>query len=158
MYDHFGSNNIEDLLNKIRHMVALGAKFIILDHLSIVVSDQSGDERKLLDEIATKIKSLTMELQISILAVIHQNRQGQIRGTAGVEQLANIVIKLFRDKESDDAIRRDVTKVLIQKNRFCGRTGPCSYLRYSPETGRLAELSDEDVKAYEQNAPKEEVW
>ena len=158
VYDHFGSNNIEDLLNKIRHMVALGAKFIILDHLSIVVSDQSGDERKLLDEIATKIKSLTMELQISILAVIHQNRQGQIRGTAGVEQLANIVIKLFRDKESDDAIRRDVTKVLIQKNRFCGRTGPCSYLRYSPETGRLAELSDEDVKAYEQNAPKEEVW
>lgn len=149
VYDHFGSNAIEDLLNKIRHMAALGAKVIILDHLSIVVSDQNGDERKQLDEIATKLKTLTMELNIAVIAVIHQNRSGQIRGTAGVEQLANIVIKLFRDKESDDQFRRNVTKLLVQKNRFCGRTGPGGYLFYDVETGRLQELSKEQIMKYE---------
>lgn len=149
IYDHFGSNDISDLLAKIRHMAALGAKYIVLDHLSIVVSDQNGDERKQLDEVSTKIKMICMELNVAVLAVIHQNRQGQIRGTAGVEQLANIVIKLFRDKEADDSFRRNVTKVLVQKNRFCGRTGPACYLQYNPSTGRLEELDKEGIKEYE---------
>lgn len=149
IYDHFGSNDINDLLNKIRHMAALGAKYIVLDHLSIVVSDQSGDERKQLDEISTKLKTLCMELNIAVLAVIHQNRNGQIRGTAGVEQLANIVIKLHRNKEDDDPWRRNVTKVVIQKNRFCGRTGPGVYLYYNTETGRLEELDKNGIQKYE---------
>ena len=149
IYDHFGSNAIDDLLAKIRHMAAMGAKFIVLDHLSIVVSDQSGDERKQLDEISTKIKTLTMELNICVIAVIHQNRQGQIRGTAGVEQLANIVIKLYRDKEHDDPWMRNITKVTVQKNRFCGRTGPACYLEYNPETGRLQELDKVGIAQYE---------
>lgn len=166
IYDHFGSNAIDDLLDKVRHMSAMGAKFIVLDHLSIVVSDQSGDERKQLDEISTKLKTLTMELNICVIAVIHQNRQGQIRGTAGVEQLANIVIKLYRDKEADDPFRRNVTKVSIQKNRFCGRTGPCSYLIYNPETGRLEELDKAGIARYEsgvedtspQSFPVKDEW
>ena len=149
IYDHFGSNAIDDLLAKIRHMAAMGAKFIVLDHLSIVVSDQNGDERKQLDEISTKIKMLTMELSICVICVIHQNRQGQIRGTAGVEQLANIVVKLSRDKENDDPDVRNTTKVVVQKNRFCGRTGPACYLFYDSETGRLRELDKAGIQDYE---------
>lgn len=150
IWDHFGSNEVDGVLQKIRHMSALGCKYIILDHLSIVVSDQSGDERKQLDEISTKLKTLCMELNIAVICVIHQNRKGEIRGTAGVEQLSNMVIKLYRDKEADDAFTRNVTKVTIQKNRFCGRTGPATYLFYDQETGRLSELSQDQVKSYEQ--------
>ena len=116
-------------------MVALGCKYIVLDHLSIVVSDQAGDERKQLDEIATKLKTLTMELDIAVVAIIHTNRQGQIRGTAGVEQLANIVMRLERNKNELDEWRRNVTRITVEKNRFCGYTGPASYLWYNPETG-----------------------
>lgn len=148
IYDHFGSNSIQEILNKVRHMHNLGCKYIILDHLSIVVSDQSGDERKQLDEIATKLKTLCMELNISVIAVIHVNRQGQIRGTAGVEQLANIVLKLHREKLSEDPWRRNVVKIVVEKNRFCGRTGPGAYLWYNPDTGRLSELSQEQVAQY----------
>jgi twinkle protein len=152
IYDHFGSNSIQEILNKVRHMHNLGCKYIILDHLSIVVSDQSGDERKQLDEIATKLKTLCMELNI---AVIHVNRQGQIRGTAGVEQLANIVIKLHREKLSEDPWRRNVVKLVVEKNRFCGRTGPGAYLWYNPDTGRLTELTKEQILIYNNggNAP-----
>jgi twinkle protein len=130
-------------------MHALGCKYIVLDHLSIVVSDQSGDERKQLDEIATKAKTLCMNLNIALICVIHQNRQGQIRGTAGVEQLANIVIKLYRDNTDVNEWRRNVTKVVVEKNRFCGRTGPACYLFWNGITGRLEELDMEQIQKYE---------
>lgn len=163
LFDHFGSNDISEILTKVRHMHNLGCKYIILDHLSIIVSDQSGDERKQLDEITTKLKMLCMELNISVIAVIHQNRAGEIRGTAGVEQLANIVIKLTRETEAIDEWRRNVCKITVQKNRFCGRTGPGVYLFYQPETGRLDELSKEDGRKFEEgyspgSIPLKETW
>lgn len=149
IWDHFGSNSVDAVLEKVRHMHALGCKYIVLDHLSIVVSDQSGDERKQLDEISTKLKTLCMELNIALIAVIHQNRQGQIRGTAGVEQLANIVIKLEREKTAVNPWRRNVTKLTIEKNRFSGRSGPASWLYYNDATGRLEELTSEEIDDYE---------
>lgn len=150
IYDHFGSNEIDSIVAKVRHMAALGCKYIVLDHLSIVVSDQSGDERKQLDEISTKLKTLCMEANIALIAVIHQNRQGQIRGTAGVEQLANIVLRLERDLVSPDPWRRNVTKVWVEKNRFCGRTGPASWLFFDDATGRMIELDDVAITKWEE--------
>jgi twinkle protein len=150
IYDHFGSNEIDAIVAKVRHMAALGCKYIVLDHLSIVVSDQSGDERKQLDEISTKLKTLCMEANIALIAVIHQNRQGQIRGTAGVEQLANIVLRLERDLRSADNWRRNITKVWVEKNRFCGRTGPGSWLFFDDITGRMTELDDLAIVKYEE--------
>jgi len=149
IWDHFGSNSVDAVINKIRHMSALGCKYIVVDHLSIIVSDQSGDERKQLDEISTKIKTLCMELDIAVLAVIHTNRQGQIRGTAGVEQLSNIVLRLERDKTDANEWRRNVTKITVEKNRFCGYTGPASYLWYNSETARLTELEQEEAQIFE---------
>lgn len=149
IWDHFGSNSIDAVLSKVRHMAALGCKYIVIDHLSIIVSDQSGDERKQLDEISTKLKTLCMEKDLAIICVIHQNRQGQIRGTAGVEQLANIVMKLHRDNTDPDEWRRNVTKIVIQKNRFCGRAGPCCYLFWNDMTGRLEELTKDRAMEYE---------
>lgn len=149
LYDHFGSNDIHEILAKVRHMHNLGCKYIVIDHLSIIVSDQSGDERKQLDEITTKLKTLTMELNISVIAVVHINRQGQIRGTGGIAQLANMVFRLERDVKSPDDWRRNITKVTLEKNRFCGRTGPVSYLEYINDTGRLVELEHEDILKFE---------
>jgi twinkle protein len=157
IYDHFGSNSIHEILAKVRHMHALGCKYIVLDHISIVVSDQSGDERKQLDEITTKLKTLTMELNISIICVVHLNREGLIRGTAAIEQLANIVFMLERDIDSTNEWRRNVTKLVTKKNRFCGRIGPTSWLFYDGNTGRLTELDEEEVNIYEAGEnPREE--
>lgn len=156
LWDHFGSNEIDKVLDFVRYMHNLGCKYIVLDHLSIIVSDQHGDERKQLDEISTKLKTLTMELGISLICVIHQNRQGEIRGTMGVEQLSNIVIKLFRDVKSEDPEIRDTLKVTVEKNRFCGRTGPACLLKYDAETGRLYELPPENITPFIERQEKED--
>lgn len=149
IWDHFGSNNVNDVLSKVRHMAALGCRYIVIDHLSIIVSDQSGDERKQLDEISTKLKMLCMEKDLAVICVIHQNRQGEIRGTAGVEQLANIVFKLKREWTDPSEWRRNVTKVIVEKNRFCGRTGPCCWLFFNEMTTNLEELTPEQIEEYE---------
>jgi twinkle protein len=150
LYDHFGSTNIDDILNKVRYMHAQGCGYIFLDHLSIVVSDQSGDERKQLDELSTKLKTLCMELNIALIAVIHENRTGEIRGTAGVGQLANMVIQAEREIKAKDEWRRNVIKLMVNKNRFSGMTGPSSYLFFDTETGRLRELGEADIAKYDQ--------
>lgn len=148
-YDHFGSNEIDEILSKVRSMAVMGCKYIFIDHLSIIVSDQSGDERKQLDEISTKLKTLTMELNIAVFCVIHTNRSGQARGSAGPEKVANIHLSLHRDKKDKDNWRRNILKIEIEKNRFCGRTGPCLWLFYDEDTGRLVELSEEEIERYE---------
>lgn len=151
LLDHFGSNKVDEVLNQIRYMNALGCEYIIIDHLSIIVSDQSGDERKQLDEISTKLKMLCMERNIGVIAVIHENRSGEIRGSAGVEQLGNTVIALERDIKSSDEWRRNVIKMTLEKNRFAGTTGPSSYLFFEKETGRLRDLGPHDIQKYEEN-------
>lgn len=152
VYDHFGSNDIDVILNKIRHMAALGCRYIVLDHLSIIVSDQSGDERKQLDEISTKLKTLTMNLNICVVSVIHINRKGEARGSAGPEQVSNNVIRLVRDKKEGNDWRRNVTRMEIEKCRLSGRTGPAAWVHYDSDTGRLNELSAALAAEYEAGA------
>lgn len=152
-YDHFGSNEIDTILNKIRHMAVMGCKYIFVDHLSIIVSDQAGDERKDLDEISTKLKQLTVELDIAVLCIIHTNRDGQARGSAGPEKVANVHLLIERDKEDPDPIRRNITKITVKKCRLTGRTGPVSWVYYDALTHQLYELDEETVNKFEMGAP-----
>lgn len=150
IWDHFGSNSVDAVVNKVRHMVALGCKYIVLDHFSILASDQSGDERKALDEIATRLKTLTVELNICLIGVIHQNRQGKIRGTMAFEQLSNLVILLERDKLDRDPWRRNITTVTVTENRFSGRTGIACHLFYDDTSGQFIVLDEISATKFEE--------
>lgn len=152
-YDHFGSNEIDTIINKIRHMAIMGCKYIFVDHLSIIVSDQSGDERKDLDEISTKLKMLTVELDIAVFCIIHTNRSGEARGSANPEKVANVHLLIERDKEDPDPIRRNITRLTVKKCRLTGRTGPVCWLYYDPHTHQLVELDDDASMKYEQGLP-----
>ena len=156
IWDHFGSNTVDEVIKVLEHMAAMGCKYMVLDHLSIVVSDQSGDERKQLDELATKIKTTCMRLNIAVIAVIHQNAEGGIRGTKGIEQLANLVIRMERDKLNPDPWRRSITKLIVTENRFCGRTGPAGHLRYIEEEGVLVELDEDESKLFDNGGSPDE--
>ena len=87
-----------------------------------------------------------------MIAVVHVNRQGQIRGTAGIEQLANIVVGLKRDRLAEDDIERNTTDVIVWKNRWTGETGTACHLYYDPATGRMMERDISDVEDVEQES------
>jgi len=145
-YDQFGSNDIENIVSKIWFMAkGLDCTHIILDHINLIVSDQrQDDERRALDEIATKLKQMTKDLKISLHVVAHQNREGKIRGTAAIEQLSNIIVYAERDLDAEDEYRRNLTRISVKKNRFSGKTGPATWLHYDEFTGRMEEVEEPD--------------
>jgi len=154
VYDHFGSLDGNSLISKIRYLaVAMGCKYIVLDHLSIVVSEYAdeGDERKTIDKIMTKLKNLTQELGIWIGLVVHLRKAGggksfeegaipsldDLRGSGSIKQLSNHVIATARNQQADDEIMRDTTLITILKARSTGRTGPSDVVYYDRHTGRM---------------------
>jgi twinkle protein len=154
LFDHFGSTDIDVILNRIRYMnKALGAEVIILDHISILVSGLTGqvnDERRLIDDIMNRLRVLVQELNICLIVVSHLRRpQGdtgheggakvtlsQLRGSHAIAQLADCCIGIQVNAEDPSAGIRDL---VVLKNRFTGEVGPAGELQYSQETGRLRE-------------------
>ena len=61
----------------------------------------------------------------------------QLRGSAGIGQLSDIVIGVERSVSSEDTTKKTVVRIL--KNRFAGITGIGTTLQYNLETGRLKE-------------------
>ena len=157
LLDHWGSTSEDDLLGRIRYMAkGLDCKWIILDHLSIVVSDQdNGDERKAIDSIMTNLRKLVQETGVGLFLVSHLRRPsgakahedggkislGELRGSAAIAQLSDIVIGLERDQQHVDPEIRNTTTVRVLKNRFVGLTGPACYLYYDKESGRMIETA-----------------
>jgi twinkle protein len=156
LFDHWGSTSEDNLLARIRYMAkALDCKWIILDHLSIVVSAQeNGDERKAIDAIMTNIRTLVAELGVGLFLVSHLKRtQGrahedggqislsELRGSQSIAQLSDMVIGLERDQQADNEEQRNTTTVRVLKNRYAGLTGACCWLKYNHQTGRMIEVA-----------------
>ena len=156
MLDHWGSTSEDDLLGRIRYMAkGLDCKWIILDHLSIVVSDQSnGDERKAIDSIMTNLRKLVQETGVGLFLVSHLKRASgtahedggkislsELRGSQSIAQLSDIVIGLERDQQNKDPQVRNTTTIRVMKNRFCGLTGLACYLYYDKDSGRMIETT-----------------
>ena len=162
LFDHWGSTSEDNLLARVRYMAkALDCKWIILDHLSIVVSAQeNGDERKAIDAIMTKLRSLVQELGIGLFLVSHLRRtQGkahedggqislsELRGSQSIAQLSDMVIGLERDQQNDREEKRNTTTVRVLKNRYAGLTGACCWLKYDKVTGRMHETAKPQEEA-----------
>jgi twinkle protein len=157
-FDHFGSITTDEILNRVRYMVkALDCKYILIDHLSILVSGIEGeDERRNIDQLMTKLRSLVEETRCAMLLVSHLRRatgdkgqeQGKeislsmLRGSHSIAQISDAVIALERDQQAEDPVMANTTTVRVLKNRYAGETGVSAYLLYDKDTGRLKEISN----------------
>ena len=159
-FDHFGSTSEDNILARVRYMAkALECKTIFLDHLSIIVSAQeTQDERKAIDAIMTKLRTLVQELNVCLFLVSHLRRAhgkahedgaqislGELRGSQAIAQLSDMVIGLERNQQHEREEIRNTTTVRVLKNRYSGLTGPACYLYYDAETGRLKEVPKPDA-------------
>ena len=162
LFDHWGSTSADNLLSRVRYMAkALDCRYVVLDHLSIVVSSQeSGDERKAIDEIMTKLRTLVAETGISLFLVSHLRRSqgkahedgaqislGELRGSQAIAQLSDIVIGMERDQQNANEDIRNTTTVRVLKNRYTGETGPACWLQYDRGTGRMKEVANPEIGA-----------
>ena len=144
-FDHFGSIGNDEILSKVRYMAkSLDCKWIFLDHLSILVSGQedNGDERKSIDILMTKLRSLVEETGIGLLLVSHLRRPtgdrghedgkevslSHLRGSASIAHLSDGVVALERNQQAEDENIANTTTIRILKNRYTGETGIACHL------------------------------
>ena len=158
-FDHFGSVSNDEILDRVRYMAkALDSKWIFLDHLSILVSgnEEFGDERKSIDVLMTKLRSLVEETGIALLLVSHLRRPtgdrghedgrgvslSHLRGSASIAHLSDSVIALERNQQAEDDREANTTTVRVLKNRYTGDTGIACRLYYDRETGRMSQVDN----------------
>jgi len=157
LYDHWGSMDSDNLLQHIRYMSqALDVDWVILDHLSIVVSGLGeGDERRLIDNTMTRLRSLAEECEIGLIVVSHLKRpEGRgheegvatslsaLRGSTAIAGLSDMVIGVERNLQDPETCH--VTALRVLKNRFSGETGIACHLKYDKDTGVMSEFQFEE--------------
>jgi twinkle protein len=153
LYDHFGSLSSDIIYSRIEYMaLGLDIKVIFLDHLSILLSGLDGDERRMLDQTMTNLRSLVERTGIKLFLVSHLRRAqgdkaiedghkvsiGMLRGSASISQLSDTVLALERDQQNPD----DVSTLRVLKNRYSGETGVAASLKYDKTTCKFNETTD----------------
>ena len=160
VHAHFGSNDLDEVFSKIRFMiVGCGCKWIVVDHLNMLVSSAAeGDERRSIDNIMTRLRSIVEETGAGMILVCHLRRiegnrghengvtvgLNHLRGSQSIAQLSDCVIALERNQQADDLIEANTTHLRVLKSRYTGDVGMAAHLLYNRDTGRLSEVNVEE--------------
>ena len=151
LLDHQGSVSDESLVNKLDHLALLGCKYIILDHITIAVSEgakgKTGNEA--VDSVMSDLLKLTKKHNIW-LGVISHLRKGDkpfeegnlptiddIKGSGSIKQISFDIIAFARNLVAESDVERNTIKFRVLKSRFTGRTGDAGTATYNINTGRL---------------------
>ena len=162
IHSHFGITDIEEIFSKLRFLIiGCECKWVVVDHLHMLVSAMAeGDERRAIDNIMTKLRSIVEETGAGLILVSHLRRVegnrghengisvslSHLRGSQSIAQLSDCVIALERNQQSDDPKEANTTHVRVLKSRYTGDVGVATHLVYDKDTGRLSEtfITDED--------------
>ena len=115
---------------------------------------EGDDERRNIDNLMTKLRSIAEETNVAMLLVSHLRRaQGDnghengrevslshLRGSQSIAQLSDAVVAMERDQQSDDPNIANTTTIRVLKNRYAGDTGVASHFFFNKDTGRLTEV------------------
>ena len=125
----------------------------------LVSSVTEGDERRAIDAIMTRLRSIVEETGAGLILVSHLRRVmgnkghedgiqvnlSHLRGSQGIAQLSDCVLALERNQQADDAEEANTTRVRVLKSRYTGDTGLACNLIYNPKTGRMLEETNEET-------------
>jgi len=161
IHAHFGANDIEEIFAKLRYLiVGCDCKWVVVDHLHMLVSSMlDGDERKAIDSIMHRLRSMVEETGAGIILVSHLRRidgnkghengitvsLSHLRGSNSIAQLSDCVIALERNQQSDDDLESRTTRLRVLKSRYTGDVGNATSLVYDKDTGRLTEYEDSEL-------------
>lgn len=148
VYDHRGSSEWDEIKKHIRWAVkAQGIQRAYVDNLTVLTAE-AEDERRFLDGLMKDIKSLAVELGITIHLLSHlttpdgvAHEEGgkvvakQFTGSRAIMRYADFMWGLERDTQHEDPAIRSVSTFRVLKDRLTGRsTGQTFHLRYNQET------------------------
>ena len=153
LLDHQGSISDGGLMDKIHSLAAMGCKYIILDHLTIAVSEGAegltGNEA--IDKTMSDLLKITKQYDIWMGVISHLRKamggtsfeEGKIaslddmKGSGSIKQIAFDVIAFARNLTAETEDERNIVEMSVLKSRYTGLTGPAGRARYDFDTCRL---------------------
>ena len=153
LLDHQGSVGDSTLIDKIEYMCLMGCKYLVLDHITIAVSEGaeglSGNEA--VDKIMSDLLKIVKKHNVWLGLISHLRKaQGgksfeeghlasidDIKGSGSIKQISFDIIAFARNLIADNDIEKNTVKFRVLKSRFTGKTGDAGQAEYNPTTTRL---------------------
>ena len=153
LLDHQGSVGDNSLIDKIEYMALMGCKYLVLDHITIAVSEGSeglsGNEA--IDKVMSDLLKVVKRHNVWLGLISHLRKaQGgksfeegnlasidDIKGSGSIKQISFDIIAFARNLVAEDDMERNTVQFRVLKSRFTGRTGDAGCAIYDPKTTRL---------------------
>jgi replicative DNA helicase len=132
--DDQAGNSILRMRSTARRLKAeQGLELIIVDYLQLMTTSKNYDSMvNQVTEISRSLKSLARELEVPVLALSQLSRAVEARGgrprlsdlrdSGAIEQDADVVMFIHREKDTEDTGQPNLAEILIEKHRN-GPTG-----------------------------------
>ena len=154
LLDHQGSVADSSLLDRIEYLAALGCNYLILDHITIAVSEgvdgSTGNEA--VDKVMSSLLKIVKRYNIHLTLISHLRKSSgdgksfeegvmpnldSIKGSGSIKQISFDIIGFARNMMAIEKSDRNIVKFAVLKSRFSGDTGQCGQATYNVDTGRL---------------------
>ena len=175
LLDHQGSVNDDSLIDRIEYMALMGCRYILLDHITLAVSEGSngltGNEA--IDSMMSSLLKLLKRHSFWLGIISHLRKtpanakasfeegampnMDDIKGSGSIKQIAFGIIAFARDQLNSDPLVRSKIEFSVLKNRYAGLTGPVSPAFYNLKTGRLQEEAPAEGFKEESNQDDDEA-
>ncbi|MBC6414729.1 MAG: toprim domain-containing protein [Chromatiales bacterium] len=163
LLDHQGSVSDASLIDKIEYLALMGCKYLVLDHITIAVSEGtdglSGNEAidKMMSDLLKIVKQHNVWL--GLISHLRKSMHGKsfeeghlasiddIKGSGSIKQISFDIIAFARNLVAENEHERNQIKLRVLKSRFTGRTGDAGTAVYDPDTTRLSAGGGFEYKA-----------
>ena len=155
LLDHQGSVGDSSLIDKIEYMALMGCKYLVLDHITIAVSEGteglSGNEA--IDKIMSDLLKIVKKHNVWLGLISHLRKatgggtsfeEGKlasiddIKGSGSIKQISFDIIAFARNLTAEEEYERNTIKFRVLKSRYTGLTGTAGAASYDPKTTRLS--------------------
>ena len=162
LLDHQGSVGDSSLIDKIEYMALMGCKYLVLDHITIAVSEGSeglsGNEA--VDKIMSDLLKIVKKHNVWLGLISHLRKAmggksfeegnaasiDDIKGSGSIKQISFDIISFARNLVAENETERSTVNFRVLKSRFTGLTGEAGSAIYNQKTSRLERAGDFDVE------------
>ncbi len=154
LLDHQGSVADTSLLDRIEYLAALGCSYLILDHITIAVSEgvDGAIGNEAVDKVMSSLLKIVKRYNIHLTLISHLRKSSgegksfeegimpnldSIKGSGSIKQISFDIVGFARNMMAIEKSDRNIVKFAVLKSRFSGDTGQCGQATYNVDTGRL---------------------
>jgi twinkle protein len=158
LLDHNGAVSDSSLIDQIENLCLLGCEYIILDHITIAVSEGAGGKtgNEAIDAMMSDLLKVVKKhnVWLGLISHLRKSQNGKsfeegylssiddIKGSGSIKQISFDIITFSRNLVAEDEDERNTINLRVLKSRFTGRTGDCGSAYYDTKTRRLKGQQD----------------